>query len=415
MAQLISSYNVAHQLQNYVCEALSASEWLQQLSVEFFPENAKDIDFQIKNALRRQGLACIVMTPNLQYQGHNGTDIAWDARDLTLQIAEFTPVNRASNKLSVVTGLDLAVFAQNYLGGPQCAEQFGKFCPKAIQQSEEGGLLITKATFDTTVLGSIPGPYEWDGHHVITVPWAFLSDLQDLSSYVHNMPDVGELSAQVAVISVDLRQLSTAVRERCLPISGGWMWDGDSFIGMTDDSQSLTAQFTARAIRFSDFYRKTTLSAGSAGVNFFAETDDGGDPIILLSAVTFTLNDQTKSLWDILSGYTSDNYLGLGGGWLRDGAGIGMTDQAWATETEINGHFIRIEDTWSRNRFSASPGGVNFYAGADEEGDPAGLLSAITFTINSETKTLADVLSGYVSRQYVDDMIGDLEHLLETT
>lgn len=322
MAQLISSYNVAHQLQNYVCEALSASEWLQQLSVEFFPENAKDIDFQIKNALRRQGLACIVMTPNLQYQGHNGTDIAWDARDLTLQIAEFTPVNRASNKLSVVTGLDLAVFAQNYLGGPQCAEQFGKFCPKAIQQSEEGGLLITKATFDTTVLGSIPGPYEWDGHHVITVPWAFLSDLQELSDYVHNMPDVGELSAQVAVISGDLSSLSVSI---------------------------------------------------------------------------------------------ADNYLGLGGGWLRDGAGIGMTDQAWATETEINGHFIRIEDTVMRNRFSASPGGVNFYAGADEEGDPAGLLSAITFTINSETKTLADILSGYVSRQYVDDMIGDLEHLLETT
>lgn len=233
MAQLISSYNVAHQLQNYVCEALSASEWLQRLSVEFFPENAKDIDFQIKNALRRQGLACIVMTPNLQYQGHNGTDIAWDAKDLTLQIAEFTPVNRASNKLSVVTGLDLAVFAQNYLGGPQCAEQFGKFCPKAIQQSEEGGLLITKATFDTTVLGSIPGPYEWDGHHVITVPWAFLSDLQELSDYVHSMPDVGELSAQVAVISGDLSSLSVSIANDYLHLSGGWLRDGAG-IGMFD-------------------------------------------------------------------------------------------------------------------------------------------------------------------------------------
>lgn len=111
---------------------MSASEWLQQLSVNFFPENAKDIDYQIKNALAKQGLACVVMTPNLEYQGHDGTDIAWDAKDLTLQIAEYTPINRASNKLSVVTGLDLAVFAQNYLGGPQCAEEFGRFCPKAV-------------------------------------------------------------------------------------------------------------------------------------------------------------------------------------------------------------------------------------------------------------------------------------------
>lgn len=414
MAQLISSYNVAHQLQNYVCEALSASEWLQRLSVQFFPENAKDIDFQIKNALARQGLACIVMTPNLQYQGHNGTDIAWDARDLTLQIAEFTPVNRASNKLSVVTGLDLAVFAQNYLGGPQCAEEFGKFCPKAIQQSEEGGLLITKATFDTTVLGSIPGPYEWDGHHVITVPWAFLSDLQDLSSYVHNMPDAGELSAQVAVISGDLGRLSTYVKERCLPISGGWMWDGDSFIGMTDDSQSAEAEFNARGISLKNVTRLRQLSASSQGVNLSAHSDQGGDPASLLSSITFTINGRTKSLADVLGEYAS-GCLKLSGGVLDDGASIRLTDLAWAVESEINGHYIRIEDTASRDRFSASPGGVNFYAESEEEADPAGLLSAITFTLNNETRTLADILSGYVSRQYVDDMIGDLEHLLETT
>lgn len=146
------------------------------------------------------------MTPNLEYQGHDGTDIAWDAKDLTLQIAEYTPINRASNKLSVVTGLDLAVFAQNYLGGPQCAEEFGRFCPKAVTQSEEGGLLITKATFDTTVLGQIDGPYAWDGHHVITAPWALLSDLLELSTYTHSLPsvDIKPLEEQISAISSDL-------------------------------------------------------------------------------------------------------------------------------------------------------------------------------------------------------------------
>lgn len=38
----------------------------------FLAENSLDIEYQLKDALNRQGLACVVMTPKATYQGHNG-------------------------------------------------------------------------------------------------------------------------------------------------------------------------------------------------------------------------------------------------------------------------------------------------------------------------------------------------------
>lgn len=74
-----------------------------------------------------------------------------------------------------------------------------------------------------------------------------------------------------------------------------------------------------------------------------------------------------------------------------------------------------LQNTEDFTALSASSQGINISADSAGGDDPAALLSSITFTINDQTKSLADILSGYVSRQYVDDMIGDLEHLLETT
>ena len=179
--ELLSSYNAAAQLQEYVCDALSKSDWLSSLGINFYPENSKDIEYQIKNALTKQGLACIVMTPELVYQGHDGADICWDAKNLTLQIVEFPPVNRASNKLSVVTALDVANFCENYLGGPQCGDNFGKFCPVKIEQGEDEGLLVVKAVFDTTIMGQIGGKFDWDGTHVILNPYLDREELNALS------------------------------------------------------------------------------------------------------------------------------------------------------------------------------------------------------------------------------------------
>lgn len=171
MDNTLSSFNTAAQLQAYVCEVLSKSEQLNEFGVQFIAENSLDIEYQIKNALQRQGLACVVMTPDMEYQGHNGADVAWTVKGLTLQIVEYVPVNRASNKAKIATGMDVANYCVDYLGGPQCAGDFGTFCPVGIEQGEEESLLVTKATFDCTILGDIGGGFDWDGEHAVFSPY----------------------------------------------------------------------------------------------------------------------------------------------------------------------------------------------------------------------------------------------------
>ena len=91
------------------------------------------------------------MTPNARYLGHTGTNSAYQLDDLTLQIVEYTPINRAKNQPSVITGLDLANYCAEILAGPNSVIGFGNINTKSIEQGEDNGLLVTKAIFQTAL------------------------------------------------------------------------------------------------------------------------------------------------------------------------------------------------------------------------------------------------------------------------
>ena len=149
--QPLSAYNVFHELQQEICDVLNKSQILTANNVQFFPENRCDIDYQIKNSLKKQGLACVCLTPNARYLGHTGTNSAYQLDDLTLQIVEYTPINRAKNQQSVMTGLDLANYCAEILAGPNSVIGFGNINTKSIEQGEDNGLLVTKAIFQTAL------------------------------------------------------------------------------------------------------------------------------------------------------------------------------------------------------------------------------------------------------------------------
>ena len=149
--QPLSAYNVFHELQQEICDVLNKSQILTANNVQFFPENRCDIDYQIKNSLKKQGLACVCLTPNARYLGHTGTNSAYQLDDLTLQIVEYTPINRANNQSSVITGLDLANYCAEILAGPNSVIGFGNINTKSIEQGEDNGLLVTKAIFQTAL------------------------------------------------------------------------------------------------------------------------------------------------------------------------------------------------------------------------------------------------------------------------
>ena len=147
----LSSYNVCYQIQQDICDVMNQSPVLLSAGIEFIAEDRLDIDYQIKENLKKQGMACLVMSPSLQYIGHTGTSEAYQLDDLTIQFVEYTPINRAKNKASVITGLDLANYTSELLGGPNAVIGFGKLCPNGIEQGEDGGLLVTKLTFRTFI------------------------------------------------------------------------------------------------------------------------------------------------------------------------------------------------------------------------------------------------------------------------
>ena len=89
------------------------------------------------------------MTPTMTYLGKTANGQAWQCSDLTLQFVEYVPVNRAKNKEQFVSGFDAAFKCQRMLAGPDAKCGFGKFCPVNIEQGEDNGLMVVKATFDT--------------------------------------------------------------------------------------------------------------------------------------------------------------------------------------------------------------------------------------------------------------------------
>ena len=150
---------------------MNKSPVILSAGIEFIAEDSQSIDYQIKESLKKQGLAAVVMTPSLDYLGHNGTSEAYQMNDLTVEFVEYTPINRASNRAVVCTGNDLANYTSELLGGPNAVIGFGKLCPNGIEQGEDGGLLVTKLTFRTYVENGNTGP-------IIYVPFVTKDEME---------------------------------------------------------------------------------------------------------------------------------------------------------------------------------------------------------------------------------------------
>ena len=56
---------------------MNKSPVILSAGIEFIAEDRLDIDYQIKESLKKQGMAAVVMTPSLNYLGHNGNAEAY--------------------------------------------------------------------------------------------------------------------------------------------------------------------------------------------------------------------------------------------------------------------------------------------------------------------------------------------------
>ena len=95
-----SNDNVITQTQTEIANILNADSDLS--AVGFIIENSKDIEYEIESRLKKQGICGIIMTPTLTFQGisDDRKDIVYQCDNLTIQITEYVPINRAKNKTS---------------------------------------------------------------------------------------------------------------------------------------------------------------------------------------------------------------------------------------------------------------------------------------------------------------------------
>lgn len=111
-------------------------------------ENAKDIEFQIKNAMGSCGIVATVATPSLTYRGDYSDNIEkspyWEMTSMNVVIVENPTLNRG--RANYTTALDAAL---------QVAETLNcipNICNSTITQSTNGGLVVVSVAFKTNVI-----------------------------------------------------------------------------------------------------------------------------------------------------------------------------------------------------------------------------------------------------------------------
>ena len=205
---MIDDRPLTTQIQEYVCEILNNNPDFKNWGIVFYPENALDIDFQIKNEMSKQGLACVVMTPTLNYQGHDALTQTFTLDDLTIQVVENTIINRARLKKEgkeFGTALDVASKASDILAGPQSGH-FGEFTTKRIEQGEDGNLVVAKSVFGTTMYKQVEGIIEWDDEgHKVEIPFVTNEQIKNLEDEVGHLQDL--------VTGFDTEEIKTKVNE----------------------------------------------------------------------------------------------------------------------------------------------------------------------------------------------------------
>lgn len=165
---------------------------LVKWGVQILPENLKDIDFQIKNAMSRQGVVVIVTTMKGTYGGHNSMTESWLIENLEILVVENPMINRARLKkeeLEYGTATDISYRIFETLGGPQ-GGHFGLFCPKTFEVGEDGGLVVSKCRFSCQFNNEIDGVIEKETK--VKIPFVTHIEIDGLIAEIESLKSLVE-------------------------------------------------------------------------------------------------------------------------------------------------------------------------------------------------------------------------------
>ena len=134
--------NILDEVQHYVADKLNADPYLS--ACHFIAENRRDVEFEIKQALGKQGVVGLVMTPKATFAGaYMNTSLVWQLDELEIDIVENVLINRGKKDGGYITGQDAAMRLFDVLC-PLSGEGEGKFCPVSLEEGEDGSLIVNK-------------------------------------------------------------------------------------------------------------------------------------------------------------------------------------------------------------------------------------------------------------------------------
>lgn len=159
----------------------------------FLVENRKDIDYEIKQALGKQGVCGLVMTPKATYVGsYMDVGLAWQIDELEIDVVENVTVNRGKRD-GYITGQDAAMRLFEVLC-PLSGENEGQFSPVSYSEGEDNSLLVNRAVLKCMVHKVAPR----------TVTTAVYQDGEAVEYDIQGQLSRGQLSNLTGIVSLDI-------------------------------------------------------------------------------------------------------------------------------------------------------------------------------------------------------------------
>ena len=213
---LIDYKNLFGDIQQKVVDILKDDEWFSERGITILSENLLDIDFQIKNALCKQGCVIVVTTMQATYAGHDGMVEEWQVDNLEVDCVENPIVHRGNlKKLGFEDGTttDVLYRIAERLGGPQ-GGHFGMFCPKSCEVGEDSSLVVGKAKFTCACRNDVKGIV--DPETKVEIPFVTKVEIADLISEIDSLKAVveGFSTEEIKADITNLKEADTAIGER---------------------------------------------------------------------------------------------------------------------------------------------------------------------------------------------------------
>ena len=239
---LIDYKNLFGDIQQKVVDILQSDDWFSQRGITILSENLLDIDFQIKNALCKQGCVVVVTTMQATYAGHDGMVEEWQVDNLEVDCVENPIVHRGNlKKLGFEDGTttDVLYRIAERLGGPQ-GGHFGMFCPKSCEVGEDSSLVVGKAKFTCACRNDVKGIV--DPETKVEIPFVTKVEISDLISEIDSLKAVveGFSTEEIKADISNLKDADTAIGERI---------DGLADVYQPKDDYALKGDLTPYALK----------------------------------------------------------------------------------------------------------------------------------------------------------------------